>query len=1147
MQINTSSQPAPSIEFPNSSDTVGNITPERLPANTGFSSEFVASIADNPTQEDEQKAKRAKDLQVASDWISSKEINPEMSKMLPAAMTAPIALAEDVYNTAVDFTNYVSQSFGGEKLAENSEVIKNWLPQDTTSVVTREISKFLLGYTAVIKGITSIHKVTSTAGKVAQTVSAGAVADFVTAQPEAGTLFEDMVKRVPFGPDLLDLMGADVDDSNFEKRAREVIFGGVSGALAEGLFKAVKYFRKQKVLSQVVETPPPAPKGEGATAAADVEKVPVITKREELPPLPETDFIDASNKPVTPERAKEVFQKQADGAGTVNEIDKAGVDGRIFLNLTTMNTTDDVRRLVSNIVDTNPKEFSKQAYTDEEVLGIAADMNMTPAELFSWSEASGLKVGQLLAARKLQEEAAMSVVNVARMVEEGTVTLKEAALHITNAERIISKTQDMSSMAGLLLREGGIPLEKMPVSAKRIDEISRVFGSDTERIISEINKLGSKESVPKRLAKAIKKKAIAPVSDLLGQMRYASMLSNPATHTRNIFGGALNIGTRSGESLLAASFNAIKRDPHGVSFSEAYHESMGAFQGTLEAFQITASKMRDVDPKEFLGVNPSKSKIPDEIIASIDAQFETGNPMLKGIGGMLNGKFVSKALRFEDDFMKHINARMTLNREAYRKGYTEGTSKGLPKEEVAAIIQKELNDPSDQTLQMMFKDAEYNTFTNVPQGKLLGTLDSFSRDNPVISLISPFARTNINSLNYRMERIPGVGLLTASLKKEMNSASPAVRQRVLAKQTFAATAMVALGGYLHSRDAIIGSGPANSQRWKFFDQAGYQRNSIRVGDTWVEFRNETPLGGILSLVASVAELNDINDDEAMTSDYGLVATSIVGQLVNPDYLTSSLGELMYALTTEDANKAKSIIETGGSVASQFLPYSALIRGVQRELVEGGMIKREVADPNGAFGGVISTLQNQILGIYQPNALAMRRDLLGNPMMHKHGLGLKLISPFGAMDENKNPVIQELAKLTGKSKLVVGAPKFGGQSGFDSDFITITMPPRVVSRKVADRDQKIKLTPDQYEKLVQYSAGIHPKVDKTLEQTLSDTFKSDTYKKSSFRSQGVIVKEIINTYRRVGKSLFLLETTNTEELRNLSKSVLDKYRDDDILD
>ena len=1142
MQISTSSQPAPSIETPEATDVMPDNVPTRTPANTGFSPEFIASMSTNPTEEQEVKAKRTKDLQVASDWLSKTPINPVMEKIGPAVVMSPIALTEDVYNAAVDFGNFVSTSFGGEKIAENTKLLTEWMPNDTTSVVSREISKFLIGYGAVAKGITSVHKAASVAGKVSQTAAAGAVADFVTAQPEAGSLFEDLVKRVPFGPDLLDLMGEDIDDSNFEKRAREVIFGAATGVLAEGLFKAVTYLRKGKGLSNAVELPPvPEAAVDGPPVSKKVNEIPVLP-RDELPALPETDFIDASNKPMSNDRVKEIMAKQRAGEGAVNEIDKATPDGQVYLNLTTMNTTDDVRKMVSNIVDTNPKEFAREAYTEAEVGKIAADMDMTPSELFKWSEASGLKIGHILASRKLADEAAKSAVNTARMVEQGLISLDEAALHITNAERVISKSQDMKSMAGLMLSEAKVPLEKVPVSAKRIQEIKRVFGSDAERVIKEINK----GATPDNIIKAVGKKMIAPVSDLLVQMRYAGMLSNPATHARNIFGGALNIGTRAGETILAATFNMIKRDPHGVTFSEAYHESMGMFQGTLEAFQIASQKMKGVDV-EFKGVNPNKAKIPDNVLSTIDNQIKTNNPIVRGLGHMFNGKWVANALRYEDDFMKHINARMTLNREAYRKGYLEGTAKGLPKEEVAAIIEKELMNPSDEILQTMFRDAEYNTFTNTPTGSIAGTLDRFSRENPVVNLISPFARTNINSLTYKLERIPGVGRITDTLKKELNHVSPAIRQRAQAKQAFAATTLIALGGYLHSRDAIIGNGPTQSERWKFFDQMGYQRNSIKVGDEWVEFRSETPLGGILSLVASLAELRDISDDEEMVQDFGLVATSIVGQVFNPDYLTSSIGDLMSALANNDAKSAKDILNTGASVAQQFLPYSALIRGIQRELVEGGMIKRETQDPNGVFGGLVNTFQNQVLSIYQPSALAVRRDILGHPMKHKHGLGMAIISPFGALEENQNPVMQELAKLSGSTKMVTTAPKFGDQGGFDSDFITIQMPSRTIELGVADRTQKKKLTPDQYEQLVRFSAGVYEGSQRTLEDTLKQVFSTDGYKKSSFRAKGVIAKEVINSYREVGKALFLQQAVDMNEIKNLSKSVLDKYRDDDILD
>lgn len=1176
------------IEAPNSTATSNTdyenptvsetYSPERAPSQTsGFSADFIRraeqlkSSASGEVKLDPVTEQKKATLKKAEQWLDVEEVNPVLSKVGPAVASSPLALVEDFYNLTADATNAISSAFGGDKVMQNSTLVADWLPNDTASVVSREISKFMLGYGAAMKGANLVSKASSGAAQLAKSFAAGGVADLVTAQPQADSLMEDMIKRVPFGPDLLELLGADEDDTNFEKRLREVVYGGVTGAMAEGLIHTVKSYRAGKKVVESLDAVPEVPKqaAKEGEAAAEVADIPVVTPRDELPPLPETSMLDENMKPMPDDQAASIMRKQRLGQGAVNEIEQATDAGRVYLNLTKIDNTDEVRKMISNIVSENPDKFAKESYTFEDIAQLAADMDMTPDDLDKWTRAQGLQLGQVLAARHLADEAADAAANAAVRYSEGLITETEAALHMTNAERILEKTRDMQNLSGLILGESNIPTSKVGKSSKQLQDLTRVFGSDIQRIGEEVSKIET-GSRAKALARAISTKVIAPVSSMLGQIRYSGMLSNPATHARNIFGGTLNIGTRVGESFTAASINLLessmkmsKSDPYGVTFSEAYHESLGVYQGILEGFEIAAKKMRAsyddaafvlgagplTSPRpeiKFLGVDPKKAKIPDQVLGDMDSQMQTSNPLLRGLTGIFNGKFVSEALRFEDDFMKHINARMTLNREAYKKGYLEGTSKGLPKDQIEAIIAKELSDPSKVTLQKMFAEAEYNTFTNDPTGTFSKSLVKFSTDNPVMKLVAPFAKTNINALNYKLERIPGVGFLTQSIKKEMKSLDPAVRNRAKAKQAFAATTMAGLAGYLHSRDAIIGSGPKQSERWKMFEQAGYQQNSIKVGDQWVEFRQETPLGGILSIMTSVAELMDITDDEQMVQDMGLVATSIVGQVFNPDYLTSSVGELAAALASNDADKAKAILQVGTDIGTQFLPYSGLIRGVQRELTEAGAIKRETQDANGVFAGLVSTFTNQVLSVYQPSALSVRRDILGHPMKHKQGFAMSLISPFGAMEESKNPVMMELSRLTGGPSIGTTSPKFAGEGGFDSDFITISMPPRTIEHTIADRNKTSKLTPDQYEHLVQLSAGVYKGSPKTLEQTLKETFNDPEYQNSSFRVKGVIAKAIIDKYREVGKKLFTSQYVNPDEIKRLGKAILDEYQDSDIL-
>jgi len=849
---------------------------------------------------------------------------------------------------------------------------------------------------------------------------------------------------------------------------------------------------------------------------------------------------EASATPVAKEGAEEAFiPTSADitSAKNVARNKKGGVNEARFLdvegnpasiNLTKFDTTDDLRKTISAMVKESPEDFGARKYTTSEVAEIADSLGMTVADVNAWSRETGLHIGQIKASAHIALDATDAFATTAKRHAEGLATDEELAIVYSKAASLVSKSTDMKSMAGLLLKEADIPVAKGKLTPQRIKEMTKVFGDDAKAAAKALNNSGLSNNV---VMKAFRKIPIGKLADRITNMRHASNLSNPATHARNILGGFTNTALRPGETLVAATLNAIEKNPRGVNFSDAYHELAGMAHGFMDAISITGQKLRGKEAK-FMGVDPNKAKV---FQAGIDAQNLPSGKVGQAFDFMdkqiVQGKFVGDALRFEDNFVKHVNAMMTLRKEAYRKAKF---MKGASADEKVAAVAKEMADPSAATLKKMYKDAEYVTLTNDLSQGIAKSLADVSTGTTIGKLVAPYAKVNLNAMMYKFERIPGINLLLKDVRANLNhrvNIDPVVRQTQVGRMAFASTTMTALGAYLHQSDAIIGSGPKDSRKYKMFEQAGYQRNSIKVGDSWIEFRRETPLGGLLGLIADGADLIDMvnGDNEQYVNDSAAVAVALVAQLYNPEYLTSVVSDLFKAMADNDVKSAQALMKASVSVGTQFVPWSGAARQYTRQMTEEGRVKREVFDPT----SVINTFMNRVQDVYAPASLAVKRNILGDPIMHKTGLGPDVVSPFGVTKEINDPVIQELAKLSGADhildpdrKIKVGETEFRSED----DFIDILMPQKSIRVAKGGVSMMRNLRLEEYEQLVLLSSGNY-EGGIPLKDTLKVLFKGSEYKALSQKAKGSLVKEMIAEYHKTGREMFQGKFIDEEEIKS----------------
>lgn len=1023
------------------------------------------------------------------------------------------SMLEDIYNTSADMVNFATQKGLGYDLLPNIKAVEDYLPTDNVSVTYREVGKFIAGYSGIMSGM----KAAKVGTKAASAVS-GVLADFSMTDPDSSSLLTSLIKKTSVGSEIVDYLNGDPkDQTNLEKRLRNSLMGVLEGALLEQFLGAIKLKKKIRDSAILSEEPPPVPVEAGKSA--NIEDVPVIT-REQLPPVVEPDILDESLvTPHSSQRYDAIKEKQILGEGSPNEFNKATPEGRAFLNITKFNADDDIRKLIYNEMDITPELYAKQTTTFEDMVRLADESGIElPADVINLPQERMADLGIWIASKRVELKAADAFRQFMLKEAAGEVPKEIAIKAYANFSAVTKKLRDISHVRALALAEGRVAVdlvskgagESAEIFAKRMQEARMYFGDDYDAMkqyLSRFPDTGAKE-----ITKAMSSSSVNPVN-FLTQIRMNGILSSPITHGRNVLSNMINIGVTTGENLTAATLNKIYyKDPLGVTFKDSLAGVEGMFQGFSEALTITGSKVKKAfgkgDGAEFLFQN-AKGKISD-----LNAIKEPTTFLGRALNFLITAP--GRALKFEDDFIKHINARMSLAEQASRQSRLQGA------QSIDQAYHALKNNPTEDMLALAYKDASINTFTNDINGKYVNLFKDFAQ-TPLGKIVAPFANTNLNAMVYRLERIPVLNLVLDDYRAAIKSANPVIRQKAISKSLFVGTTMATAAYTLHSADAITGNRNKDYGKWRLYDSMGRPANSIKVGNSWIEYRRETPMGSILGMMADIADLRDADDgrDPDLVNDAAMTASIVAMQVFNPDFFTNGMTDLLTAIKDGNVESAKSLLAYSAKQATTIAPYSGLARSLSNQFKTN---QSETFNPNSIWESTFASIK----ALYLPEEFSVpKRNILGDAIPVKEGLGPDFISPIGYAEESDDPVLQELARLAGVSDQFNMGKKqvIDGVELYDSEnYLDIKMPSKTMSGSVKGISKEYRMNLKEYDELVQMSSGTHEIYKKagmpSLKESLKKVFNDSSYKSAPMDIQMIKVQKVINKYKTKGKQLFM---------------------------
>ena len=860
---------------------------------------------------------------------------------------------------------------------------------------------------------------------------------------------------------------------------------------------------------------------------------------------------------LTPEEIDEIIISHDRGYGDINTNAAKDMFDNDILNLTFMNTEEDLRKLVKRLVEVAPERYAKKKWTQAELNKLARTRGTSPKKLLRWTEESGLKIGDIIASEMLLERAAGQVQANFKKYADGEYPKEFIVQQFQVLRSMAYKIRDQRSMAGLLLRETGFDVKSSP-SARKLMDMYDVFGGDLDRIAREVNKV---DVTPSMMTKAINWAREVPLPSALMQIRYTAFLSNPKTHIKNITSAVTTTGSRpimtGGAAVINVPYTVYRKtlrklnlstNQHqyldGSTFSDAMAEFRGGIQGIGDAFKIASSKIRGQDV-EFEGVRDGFSKIPMFLknTKPANSQEALAKSMVTLLG---NPKAAGIPLEFSDQFMKHINANMTKRRMVQkelarmkRNGATDGALE---------IRYKELSEnPTEEIKNAMYREAEEATFT---ERNINGTEGFFDwkghlkdlADQPLIKLLAPFGNVNINMINYTMQRTI-LAPFTRDFRRAVSKGTAEEAQQALSKMAVTTSALMLAVYHLKESGAIVGSGSRNynKKRIDMFTSKG--QNYITVGGKDIPIDRDNPYFNVLFTMVDLMEIKDKVGDDAWTEHYGEYAMA-TSQLMNPSFLIDSTSGLVEALESEDPAKMERFL---AKFAQGFTtPYAGAANFVMKDM------QMSTRPETTSKGDVLKTFRDQVIATYAPQLKAKARNLLGQEMEYPTGMLNMITDGLGVTEKTEaSPAMEELRRLSNTTTIADSVKGISRTETTGERIITdsilsdaFTMPKRTIDvSSLVGKSKVIELRAEQYEKLMLSVAGYNYTSDAdgvaiigkrkavNLEGTIEKVMNTSWYKKenTSDRSRFNAVKSIVNAFKVMGETNFALNEYGKELL------------------
>jgi hypothetical protein len=1000
-------------------------------------------------------------------------------------------------------------------------------PEGVAESVTKMGVQFFVPFTQFQKALKGIgwtaEKGLSAAGRTLTAEALVANAAFDPFEDQFGKLLQDLGVESEF------LDWITTKDSEAEARLKTTLdvvgvaagFEGVTAAAgsetSKKLFKAMLNNKVSKAALASIGTFYAARKGFKEQTAQEVAEEAVDIQKQRF-----DAFKTSAGDPDAPAYNM--------GAGSIDEVE---------INFARINTDDDVKELIQNLADEDISEINaaRRGKVGWDQTSLEADKLDAFQVLADRRVGEPLNAAQTVAVRNLWAQSGKRSMDLAN-----EVALNPSPLNMIAYKRqlVIHSAIQREVLGARAETARALNAWRMPADDKQLTTLVDELSNETN--IQEIAKRHvalSEAGSAEQVEAFVNGTAWAKTRDAVAQAWYFALLSGPKTHARNFFGNALTTMLRPAELSLAARMPGMDTVKKGEAAASLYGMTMGMIRGlrvSKETGQMGTVWQAVKNNKSGFGVG----KVDQPMITGLDPQrwnLEPGT-IKYNLAAFVNGtlSIPGRALTASDELFTTMNFDMEIHRLAFKK-VDEMIEKGEISEPMRQQQMDELlNNPEEYMILTSQAQGKRQVFTDIPEKTEFNVAWNSISQLPVLGkIVQPFRNTPYNIGLYTFERTP-LAPVVKRYRDAINAGGEA-KEMAIAQQTMG-TAIMLVGADLTMSGHLTGNGPADAddrREWLLT----HKPYSVRWEDPntgefkHVSYRGMEPIGGLLSMMATVTEILQATEGEEPTAEIKelMVATSaaVASSMSVQSYMSgvSDFFEMMNDPTVK-ADRYFNRIAATLAVPSAVNEYAKSQDPVMRHAqTMTDMIKARTPG-----------LSNQ---------LPARYDRWGNERTRRSDMGkvYDAVSPFYKSSIKPQPIDTELSRLRKVVKLPGGNQSFSKPYGGGSIEVKLRKDyPAAYYRMVQLAGNEITKTqngaPITANGFVSQGGTLQEELNLLVTGQHQSSGMYNMFTDGEDGGKAAFIQSILNQYRLAAKAQVLIEYPDLQREVN-SRSNTPKYK------
>jgi hypothetical protein len=479
------------------------------------------------------------------------------------------------------------------------------------------------------------------------------------------------------------------------------------------------------------------------------------------------------------------------------------------------------------------------------------------------------------------------------------------------------------------------------------------------------------EDDPLAIARFVRQSAKHPLGEKIQHYFITNLLSGWMTQGRNAIGNALFGLAEPPTRALAGTLDALVPGERSLYASEGGRYAVGWFAGSREGL------------RKALYVLQHGLDLTDTSKLDLPTSYEPP-------GGLANPwNWPGRLLYAADTLFRTMAETGELHAQALRQVAREG----LTGEAANARYQDLLLNPTDAMVESIAAEGHKRVFTGTDD-ILRGVNQLRNWRVPGTSVrpggyVIPFVKAPWNITKAMLQHSPA-GILNALV--QMRTGNREAAMKALA-ETSVGTGLLLGAWSLAQQGLVTGDHPKDAAEREQFYAEGKQRYSVRIGDTWFDYRVLGPLAFPLVAAAALTDAWEEEGEEPTSERVGHAAATIGAAIADQSFF-KGLRDLIEA------------IEDPMNAGAEYLANYA----------------RGMVPLSGALGNATNLTDPQLReaeGLYQKlrrgipvasAALPARLDRWGEPVERRSSRGVAAVVPLGLSRESQDPIDRELGRL-----------------------------------------------------------------------------------------------------------------------------------------